>query len=300
MYIGEIAALVTALVWAVSPIYTTRASRILGGYTLNTFRVSLSAVLYMLIIAVWKGSPLPFWAPASEIGYLAFSAVIGLVFGDTAHIVGYKLLGARQGSLLDLTAPVFTAILACIVLGESLSAQTIIGIGIILFGIALCQLTRVAPNDLSAAPGFNAPFIKGILLCLFAALCQAIAYISAKLGMTTLDPIDATTVRMTVAVVVLWLGIILRRRVQLVVRDSMKPEALRPALISSFLGPFCGVWLSLAALKYTQAGIAATLIATSPLLVIPISAKLEGEAAPPKAVTGTIIALIGVALLFLE
>ncbi len=71
------------------------------------------------------------------------------------------------------------------------------------------------------------------------------------------------------------------------------------ALGGSICGPFLGVWMSLVAVKYTATGIAAAIMATVPILVIPLVIIFYHEKVTLKAVLGAIVAVGGVTLLFL-
>lgn len=75
-------------------------------------------------------------------------------------------------------------------------------------------------------------------------------------------------------------------------------SALVPTGIGAFFGPFLGVSLSLVAIKYTYAGVAATLMALVPVLIIPVSVLLFGEKVSRTAVLGALVAVAGTALLF--
>ena len=64
-----------------------------------------------------------------------------------------------------------------------------------------------------------------------------------------------------------------------------------------FIGTFLGIWLQQISLKYTAAGVAQTLFATSPLFVIPI-VIFTGERVSLRAILGAMLSLVGVGLLF--
>ncbi|HLD44938.1 MAG TPA: EamA family transporter, partial [bacterium] len=61
-----------------------------------------------------------------------------------------------------------------------------------------------------------------------------------------------------------------------------------------------GVWCSYVALKHTSAGIAATIIATLPIMVLPVVMIVYKEKITWRALVGTLLAVCGVALLFLR
>ena len=64
-------------------------------------------------------------------------------------------------------------------------------------------------------------------------------------------------------------------------------------------GPFVGVTLSLIAIQNTQVGVASTLMALPPVFRLPVGYMLFRELFGWQAVIGTMVAIVGVALLFL-
>ena len=77
-------------------------------------------------------------------------------------------------------------------------------------------------------------------------------------------------------------------------RGAMKGTAL-----GAFFGPFLGVSFSLIAVKYTETGVAATLMALAPVFIIPPAILIQKERVSTRAVLGAIVAVTGSALLFL-
>jgi drug/metabolite transporter (DMT)-like permease len=68
-------------------------------------------------------------------------------------------------------------------------------------------------------------------------------------------------------------------------------------LFTVFIGTFIALWLQQISLKYTAAGVAQTLFATSPLFVLPVVAVM-GEKVSLRAVLGALLAIAGVGMLF--
>jgi drug/metabolite transporter (DMT)-like permease len=77
-------------------------------------------------------------------------------------------------------------------------------------------------------------------------------------------------------------------------REGMKFTAL-----TTLFGPFIGVSLSLMAVQYARAGIASTLMALTPVLIIVPYALIHKQKISVKEVIGTLITMVGVALFFL-
>ena len=78
------------------------------------------------------------------------------------------------------------------------------------------------------------------------------------------------------------------------------PIALKQMLLAVVFGPVLGVTLSLVAIKYTETGIAATLIATVPVVMIPFLIVIEKEWPTWRAVLGALVTVTGIAVLFLR
>ena len=74
---------------------------------------------------------------------------------------------------------------------------------------------------------------------------------------------------------------------------------MRLTLAGAVLGPFLGVWLSLVSATHTKLGIGATLMATAPIMMLPLARMAYGDRPRPAAVAGTFVAVLGVACLFL-
>jgi drug/metabolite transporter (DMT)-like permease len=76
-------------------------------------------------------------------------------------------------------------------------------------------------------------------------------------------------------------------------------KAMMQLSLGGFFGPFLGVSFSLLAVQLTNTGIASTIMAMVPVLIIPPSIILFKEKVTLKEITGAILAVGGVALFFL-
>jgi drug/metabolite transporter (DMT)-like permease len=101
------------------------------------------------------------------------------------------------------------------------------------------------------------------------------------------------------AVIIIWAFSAFRGTIGQTVQASKNKKAILFSLAGAFAGPFLGVWMSLVAVANIKAGIAATLNATTPVLIIPTIIFVYHEKVTWRAVIGAIVAISGVALLFL-
>jgi drug/metabolite transporter (DMT)-like permease len=291
MPVGEIAALATAVSWCATSLFFAEASRRIGAVRVNLLRLPAALILLSGAVLV-SGAGLAFLTPA-RVGWLAGSAVVGLSVGDLAYFGALKRLGARLALLLMSLAPVFATLTGVVLLGEKPGGLALAGIVVTLAGVAWVIIDgRGGDNgthDLAA----------GVALGVLGAACQGIGLVLAKLGMAgEVAPLVAAWVRMAIGAAAMWVGAAAVGRL----RESEIPGSLRrawaPLLGGAFFGPFLGVWMSLVAAKLTDVGVAATLMATNPVLVIPAVMVLEGYRPTWRAVLGTAVTVAGVVLLF--
>jgi drug/metabolite transporter (DMT)-like permease len=104
---------------------------------------------------------------------------------------------------------------------------------------------------------------------------------------------------MIVASGVIWLLTLIRRQVGPTWRALGDRRALLFIAGGSLIGPFVGVWLSMVAVQRAPVGIASTLMALSPIILIPLDHWIFHEKASPRSIAGTVVALAGACTLFL-
>lgn len=290
---GELAALATASCWAVTSLVFAEAARRIGALRVNLLRLPVALVLLSLALLTLD-EPLALMTPARW-GYLAGSAVVGLLLGDLAFFAALGRLGARLTSLLMSLAPVFAALAGLLCLGELLPPLAVLGITVTLAGVAWVAAER------SSAGAGKPRQLGGIALGVAGAACQGIGLVLAKLGMGgEVPPLAATWVRIGVATMLIWLLTAASGRLRHIEVLMAGRRAGRHVLTGAFFGPFLGVWLSLTAAALTDVGVAATLMATSPVLIIPMVMVVEGYRPTVRAVLGTVVAVAGIALLFVR
>ena len=75
------------------------------------------------------------------------------------------------------------------------------------------------------------------------------------------------------------------------------PRALGLITLGSFTGPYLGVALLLTAVQHISTGVAQTIVALLPVLILPFVIVLHKERVSPRAALGACVAVGGVALL---
>ena len=241
------------------------------------------------------------WWPA-QIGlyrwfWLGLSGLIGLVLGDAFLFQAFIWIGPRRSMLLMSLVPVISTLFAWIFLGETLSATELVAVGLTVGGIAWVISESTAANGDHTE---RRHYWLGILAGIGGAMGQALGLIASKKGMGgDFTPLSANLIRMIVAAVVMWSYTLLSGKGGKTLRVLSDSKASLALLGGAIVGPFLGVWLSLIAINLTRVGIASTLMALSPILVLLPSVWIFKERVGLQAVVGTLIAMGGVAMIFL-
>lgn len=297
-YWGELAALGTASCWTLASLIFTLAGRRIGSFNLNKLRMPIAIVLLSSALLITGQFDTTGQLHRSGYAWLALSGVIGLVLGDSAYFRCLVLIGPRRATLLMSAAPVMAALIAWPFLGESLPWVAWLGIFMTVGGIAWVTAEReYHANNVPKRASFG-----GILLGLGGAAGQAVGIVIAKHVLVESDiaPLYATFVRMIAATSAIWLYATLRGQVRSTVSVLRDRKSTLIVAAGATLGPFIGVWLSLVAVKRIEAGVAATIMATMPILILPLVVLVYKEKVSARAVFGALIAVGGIALLFLR
>jgi len=297
--LGEVAALLTAFCWSFNSVVFTLAGRRVGSATVNAMRLWIAVPALLLVHWLLYAAPFPFAIEPARLLHLGVSGVIGFVVGDAMLFESFLLIGPRLAMLLALLVPVFGAALAWAFLGETLQTLEIAAILLIIGGIAWVVAEGGGEDGAPAAPPARR-YGQGIWLAIGGAAGQAIGLLFSRMGLAGgYSAVSATLVRVSVAAVILALAGFLRgtlRRRLAVMKDR---KALLEITAGSLTGPVLGVILSLVAIAHAHIGVASALMSLTPVLLLPVSHFLFKEEVTARAIGGTLVALLGVVLLFL-
>ena len=302
--IGETAAVCTSILWTLGSILFASASRRIGALSVNAYRIVIALILLGSTHLIVLGTIVPS-ANDSQWFYMGLSGVIGLALGDFGYFGALALIGPRRGVLLMSLAPVFSALSAYCILGEILGLWAIIGIAITLSGVCVAILER--EEDSGEVSLSKRQKTAGVLFGLGGSLGQGIGLVISKYGMiavaddpsTPLNPLSATLIRMITATIFIWIVILITGRLSRVLESYKDKKGITRTIGGAVTGPFLGVWLSMVAVTYTVAGVAATLMSLMPVMIIPVVWILYKQKTSWRGILGAGIAVIGVAILFL-
>jgi len=295
-YYGEFAALGTAICWSFTYVFFTLAVREIGPVALNRLRLAVALLFLVSVHLVVHHTPLPLHAEAIRWGWLTLSGIIGFAVADALLFRALYYLGAHRSSLMMALVPVMSTLLAWGIFAEILSPLQISSIFVTLAGILLVLWRKQAEDSSQMAKRY----LLGLLFALGAALAQSLRYILSKQGLSGgFSVLSTNLMQILAATVAVWLWALIRGQVRDTINAFRNRRACWTLVGGAFTGPFLGVTLSLIALGNAPVGIVSTLMALPPVFLLPLSALVFKEPIRRRAIYGTILAIAGVALLFL-
>src|SRR5580704_17405115 len=142
--LGELAALVTALLWTLSALAWTSAGRNVGALAVSFLRLVLAVPLYLLFlvcvsggIALLAGAGLRTWLT------LGFSGFLGFFVSDLCLFKAFLVIGPRLSLLVtSLTPPATVLISGRVGRGGGFGPRAWIGMSITLAGVLWVVLER--------------------------------------------------------------------------------------------------------------------------------------------------------------
>jgi len=303
-YMGELAALSTALLWSFTAVFFSLAGKRIGSFNVNKIRLVFAALIYGLVLFISTGHPYPIGLNSAQLFWLTLSGLIGLVIGDGCGFKSLVMIGPRLAMLVMASAPIMATIIAWVFLGEKLKPIDLLGITVTIAGIAWVVSERqYGRNGLAEGHPDAGTLTRGVLLALIASAGQATGLVLSKHAMldlgTSVPPLQASAVRIMTSVVIIWIFSALSGKLPQTIQSLRDGRAVLFSGCGAVVGPFLGVWSSLVAVSLIETGIAATLNATTPVLIIPTVILVYREKVTIRALLGAIVAVIGVALLFL-
>jgi drug/metabolite transporter (DMT)-like permease len=300
-HIGELAGVLTAVFWTVTSLAFESAGKKVGSLSVNLIRL----VIAFFFIAFYSWIVRGYFFPTDATGYqwlwLSLSGLVGFVIGDLLLFQALVVIGARIAMLVMALAPPFAAFIGWLVLGEVMSASNLLGMAITLTGIVIVILKRekTEKNGTIKTKLRSNYSIQGILLALGGAMGQGAGLVLSKKGMGNYDPFSSSQIRVLTGIVGFIIVLTVMQRWPRFMAAIKNGSAMKRITLGAFFGPFLGVSFSLLAVQHTQAGIAATLMSISPVLIIAPAVILFKEKINWKEIVGAVITVIGVALFFL-
>ncbi|MCC5828581.1 MAG: DMT family transporter [Phycisphaeraceae bacterium] len=308
---GELAGLLAAGCWTISTLAFASAGRRVGSIAVNIIRMVMALLLMTAACMVLDGRLVALELSGHFWLWMSLSGVVGFFLGDLALFRAFVLIGPRLSSLLMALAPPFAALTAWFWLDERLSGLSMLGMALTLGGVAWVILETRTPEERARSLEHVSPW--GVTLGIGGALGQGIGLVMAKVAMAGSaeeaavgiagEPIEqvsalvSTQVRAASATACFLLLLLMAGQRRKVIAACRHPSGLGLITLGAVVGPFLGVALLLRSAQLVPAGIAQTLAATVPVLILPCLVLLYRQKVSARSVTGACIAVAGVAVL---
>ena len=296
MYIGELAAIGTAIFWAFSSLFFTLGGNRVGAECVNLVRLYFGLFFIVLVQFYSIGQPTQLNVESWRHLVLFASAFVGLVIGDAALFYSFLLIGPRLAMLVMSTVPVFSAVFALICFGESLNIVESVAILAAISAIAYVIAEDQGKTDKESKQSNT--FFNGVVLALVGALGQTGNLIITKYALADdFSTLTATQIRIFYSIVILTIWALCRGQLTTIFRKLKDLKATAAIAAGAIVGPFIGIWLSYIAISNTKIAIASVIMALPPVLLIPISWYWLGEKASRRSMAGTVMAIVAIGVL---
>ena len=311
---GEIAALLSAFVWAVASVLMTMGAKQLPVLPLNLVRVAIAATVFWALLPFFGGfQALAAISPWAWV-WLFVSVLALLVVGDTLYFRSMDLAGVSWAMPASSIHPLWAVLLAWFFVGEPLTWSLVAGAMLVVVGIILVSRPTQKPSgdnpvgSLPAAaagaeilqptdarePGDTAKSKArktGLFMALAASLLWGTGQVALKPATEGLDPVVANSARQSIAVLIL-LGLTLYRRQWRDLR-GLGRQTWAVIVVASLLSTVIGTWLFIYAIQTIGAGRNSVIAATAPLMALPFSMIWLRERPNRWTLAGTLVTAIG-------
>ncbi len=292
---GELAALLTASFWTLTAISFETATKRIGSVPVNIIRLVIGLVFLSVFTLIRRGMLMPSDASYHNWLWLSVSGLIGFTFGDLFLFKSYMIIGSRFSMLIMTLVPPITTLIGFFVLGEKLKLLHFFGMTLTFIGIAMAIFNRNEKGEKFTLKLSG----RGILYAFGGAVGQALGLVLSKLGMGDYDAFAATQIRIIAGIAGYIVLITAWSRWGSVVRAFSDRTGIRATTTGAFFGPFLGVSFSLVAVRYTEAGIASTIMALVPVFILIPAIVLYKQRVTFAEIAGAILSVGGVALFFM-
>jgi drug/metabolite transporter (DMT)-like permease len=285
-----------------------------GPTSINVYKSVLTAALFLVTLVVMT-TPEKILGAASSWPWFALSGIVGLAIGDTAYFVSLGRLGPSIALILYQLSAVFGLALGVVFNGEEPVPGQLVGTALVVGGVIFATYRR---GDAAAADSRTAEEIaarrravrQGVWGGLISSAAQAtgllinqkawsVATESGFARDSATGAVFAASGRMTATAIALLLACAALGRFKTETRPLVEREGWKLTFFPAFLGTYLGILSMQSAVANLELGVASTLLATSPIFVIPSAWILAGERPTWRKTTGALIATAGVALISL-
>ncbi|MBN2069967.1 MAG: DMT family transporter [Candidatus Krumholzibacteriota bacterium] len=286
---GEIFALVTALIWAFAVILFKKSGEKVPPFALNFFRVGVASVLFVLTFIVIR-EPILGRAPARDYLILMLSGAIAIAISDTFFHMCLNAVGAGINALVDTLYSPSIIFFAYMILGEKLSLWHFGGLVLVVSGVFLT--TKVEPPEGRT----RRELVIGVIWGVISMLTLGLGIVIAKPVLERSPVLWATAVRQIGSfLVMIPVALIMPSRRE-VFSTFLPKKHWKYMIPATVLGSYLALIFWIGGMKYTRAGVAAILNQTSSIHILILASIFLKEPFTRNKLIAAALAISGIIL----
>jgi drug/metabolite transporter (DMT)-like permease len=285
--LGALAALGSAIAWAVTSLLARTLMAELGSVGVNAVRSTIGGVILVAWVLMAAG-PGVFAAISTRAWVLlALSIVVAIALGDTVFFESSRALGLARAMTISTTYPLGAAAIAAVFIGEPLTVAIVVGALVTLGGLVLI-----------VAPWAERPpeerFWFGVGMAAVASFAWALSTVLVKPPLAEMDAVTAQAIRLPLASAFLWLLPWARGAPRALARCGRSARAR--IVVLGVITSVSSV-MFVAGVKHAGVAVASVLSSTAPMFAIPLAVAFLGERLTARAVLGVAVTVGGIVVL---
>lgn len=288
--LGEALALLTAVLWALTPVFSKKALEESSMVALNLVRSIFGSAALWLILPLARGWRLVEVDPYSLM--LLTAAVIGMGLGDLVFFKSMSLIGVSRSTAISSTYPLFTTLMSVLLLGEKLTVLNILGITSVVLGVSLISIA--AGEKGGSRKRDNPSLRRGLAFAISSAVIWSIGITLIALCVREVDPLAANTYRVSILALVLSLPPLFKKSFRRGLRNG---RVLIWGAAAGVTGTSLGASVYLESIKLIGAARATALSSVYPMISAVAATLFLREKTNLKTWMGIGLTVLGIALL---
>ena len=262
MGLGEVLALVCALMWASAVVLYKSVGDSLSSSALNLIKNSIALLLLVPTTLLVEGLTLPSLSVTDWV-ILVASGVVGIALADTFFLQALRMLGAGRTAIVASLYSPFVVILSILYLGERLAVWQWLGFVLVLGGI-LVVVYQKHYEEVN-----RQQLIKGVLFAASSVFFTAASVVVIKPILAHDGFFWMASLRMVAGLVAMLLYFVVLGQIKQTIDEiTQEGHRWRNIIAGSVFGSYLALLFWLAGFKYTDASIASVLNETANIFIV--------------------------------
>jgi len=274
--------MMAAACWGVGGVMTKRALAEMQPLTLLVIQLTVSVLFLWAVVAIQRSR----FPSRQEIFQLGLIGLLNPGFAYTFTLIGLKFTTASVSALLWASEPILILGLAVLILRERLTPPLIVCSLLAISGVALVAGLNVGTGNASA--------LLGVAIILAGVACCALYTVFTRRLTTTLDPVLLIALQQTVALawaLVIW-------PIEATQTETAAPTTIGGwgwAIVSGLVYYALAFWFFINGLKRATASLAGFFLNLIPIFGLTAAAMILGERLSSMQWVGAVLILIAAA-----